>query len=113
MNHSPMNVKDIEEIEALPGIFRKTLSYNDEVMMCHFLMKKGAEIPLHDHRASQNGYVFSGKIKFFTEDTEFIATAGTSYVFDPNEKHGATVLEECKLIEAFAPARPEYAPKKN
>ncbi len=105
------NLKDAEEVEALPGIFRKTLAFNDEVMVCHFHLKKGAKIPLHEHRASQNGFVISGKAKFFTETTEFLAEAGESYVFGPHEKHGCDVMEDTFIIEAFAPSRPEYAPK--
>ena len=99
-----------EAVEAIRN-HRKTLSYNDEVMMCHFIMKKGASIPLHGHRASQNGYVISGKVKFFTETGEFIAEKGLSYVFDANEKHGAEILEDSEVVEAFAPSRPEYEPK--
>lgn len=110
-NMKKVHVNDAEGVEGNPGIIRKTLSYNDEVMVCHFIMKKGASIPLHGHRASQNGYVISGKVKFFTETGEFIAEKGLSYVFDANEKHGAEILEDSEVVEAFAPSRPEYEPK--
>lgn len=36
--------KRLEEqktVEMLPGIFRTTLAYNDQLMLCHFYMKKG------------------------------------------------------------------------
>ncbi len=32
-------------------------------MLCHFFLKKGAKIPLHQHEAAQNGYLISGKMQ--------------------------------------------------
>jgi len=104
----PVNVKDVKPINPLSGIFRKTLSYNNDVMLCHFTLEKDAEIPLHDHEAHQIGYVIKGKINFFTETREFFAKEGDSYVFDSNEKHGAIIIEQAKVIEVFSPTREEY-----
>ena len=96
--------------ENPPGIFRTTLSYNPNVMLCHFNMKKGAKIPLHSHEAVQSGYVVSGRVRFHKKDgPSFEATPGSSYVFDSREEHGADVLEEAVVIEVFSPMRPEYA----
>lgn len=101
-----------ETVENPPGIRRTTLAFNDATMLCHFTMKPGAEIPLHNHEAVQNGYVIKGKIKFLLEgEKSFIAETGSGYVFDPNEYHGAQVLEESEVIECFSPMRPEYVNK--
>ncbi|MBN1534776.1 MAG: cupin domain-containing protein [Spirochaetes bacterium] len=96
-------------VEAAPGIFRTTLSYNRDIMLCHFRLLKGTQIPLHNHAAVQNGYVISGMIRFTRKDgSSFIAGPGTAYVFDPHEYHGAEILEETVAIECFSPMRPEY-----
>lgn len=95
--------------EGPPGITRTTLSYDKDIMVCHFSMNKGAAIPLHDHQAAQSGYIISGRVKFFREDgSHFIAETGTGYTFSAWEKHGADVLEDSEVIEAFSPMRPEY-----
>ena len=100
----------LESVENPPGIHRTTMAYNAGTMLCHFVMKAGAEIPLHNHEAAQNGYVISGRVQFRTVDGDaFVAGAGTGYAFDSNEKHGAVVLEDAEVIECFAPMRPEYA----
>jgi len=102
--------KDSRTVENPPGIFRTTLAYNGELMLCHFRMQAGAEIPLHGHEAVQNGYLIRGRVRFFLEDgSGFTAEAGTGYVFDSEQKHGAEVLEEAEAVECFAPMRPEYA----
>ncbi|OLS15269.1 MAG: cupin [Promethearchaeota archaeon CR_4] len=103
-----VNTKNISPVENPPGIYRRTLTWNDELMLCHFDMKKGAKIPLHNHRASQNGYVISGKIRFLTENEPFTVRPGDAYNFGSNEKHGAEILEDSIVVETFSPSRPEY-----
>ena len=108
MKINPINKNSIESIEVLNGIFRKTLVYNDTVMLCLFTLNKDAEIPLHNHEAHQIGYILKGEVKFFTENDEFIAKGGDSYVFGSHEKHGAKILEDAEIIEVFSPSRDDY-----
>jgi quercetin dioxygenase-like cupin family protein len=108
---NPINLKDVKEVEAIKGIYRSTLAYNKDAMLCHFRMLKGAQIPLHNHPNVQIGFVVKGSLKFFKEKGDFIAKTGDSYVFDANEKHGAEVLEDCFVVELFTPYRPEYISK--
>jgi len=106
------SVNNEKSVEMFEGFYRTTLTYNDQLMLCHFSMKKGAEIPLHHHVAVQNGYVIKGKIKLQSEDgKEEIVQAGSAYVFDSEEIHGALALEDSEYVESFYPVRPEYYPK--
>ena len=97
-------------MEGPEGVTRRTLSYNDEAMLCHFTLKKGAQIPLHNHRATQIGYVVSGKARFLAEtpESEFEGEAGESYVFSAFVKHGTIALEDTEYVEVFVPPRDEY-----
>jgi len=109
MIKGPINKENIEKVKALEGVYRKTLAYNSNLMLCYFILEKDAEIPVHDHEAHQIGYVLLGKIKFFTETRgEFIAKEGDSYVFDSWEKHGAKMLEYSEVVEVFNPTRDDY-----
>lgn len=104
------NRNELEAVENPPGIKRTTLAYQADTMLCHFTMRRGAEIPLHSHDAVQNGYVISGKVQFRDESGDsFLATAGSGYVFGSQEKHGALVVEDAEVIECFSPMRAEYA----
>jgi quercetin dioxygenase-like cupin family protein len=103
-----VNTTDAEAVQALPGITRRTLAYNPQVMLCHFTISEGAEMPMHSHPAAQVGYVVRGRLAFSTEQGGFEAGTGSSYSFGPNEKHGATALETTEVIECFAPSRSEY-----
>ncbi len=113
MSSQKMGVAEFENVQAVemkPGIVRRTLVYNDEMMLCHFTVAQGMTLDLHQHVAVQSGYVITGKLKFIKADgTSFIATAGTAYLFDSNEVHGiGEVYEASEVIECFAPSRPEY-----
>ena len=103
---------DTKAVEAPTGIFRRTIAYNDHLMMCHFELKKGARVPFHDHPAAQNGYLISGRMRMIWEDGRaLLAEPGTGWCFLPNERHGAEVLEDSEAVECFTPLRPEYLPK--
>lgn len=97
-------------VEMFPGVIRKTLAYNQDTMLCHFLLKPGATIPLHHHKPTQIGYVVRGRAKFLAANDadSFIVEAGDAYVFDPDVHHGAHALEETELVEVFHPSRSEY-----
>lgn len=104
------STSNAKPVEMLPGIVRKTLSYNNEAMLCHFDIKKGSQIPLHKHVPVQIGYCLNGRVKFIGERPEdtFEAVAGDGYVIDSNKVHGAEALEDSAYIEVFTPMRPEY-----
>jgi quercetin dioxygenase-like cupin family protein len=108
MSERTINKDRIKPIKVIEGVFRKTLAYNDSVMLCHFLLEKDAKIPLHNHKEHQIGYVINGKVKFLTENGDFIAKTGDSYVFDSHERHGAILLEKSEIIEVFHPLREDY-----
>jgi quercetin dioxygenase-like cupin family protein len=99
--------------EGPDGVFRTTLSFGEQAMLCHFKANQGARIPLHNHPAVQSGFLIAGKVKFQRGEggDGFVAEPGSSYFFEPNEFHGAEVLEDSEFVEVFSPMRPEYAPK--
>ena len=99
---------NVKAIKVFEGVYRKTLLYDKQLMLCHFTLEKNANIPLHTHKEHQIGYVIKGKLQFITEEGEFIAKEGDSYIFDSNEKHGAVVLEDSEAIDVFNPAREDY-----
>jgi len=108
MTVNNINKSDINPVEMLPGILRRTLVYNKDLMLCHFFLKKGSEVPIHSHEQHQVGYVIKGKLKFTTDKGEFISQQGDSYIFTSNEKHGAILLEDSEVIDVFSPARDDY-----
>jgi transaldolase len=96
-------------VEMRPGVFRSTLVYNTDQMLCHFHEKAGARVDLHTHVAVQSGYVLRGRVQFFdAAGKERVMGPGDAYLFNTNEPHGSVTLEETELLECFTPSRPEY-----
>ena len=108
MKKNTVHKSSVDALEALPGIYRKTLIYNDNMMLCYFTLKKNSIVPLHSHKECQIGYVIKGKLQFFTKNKEFMAVEGDSYVFESNEKHGANIIEDSEVIDVFSPSREDY-----
>jgi quercetin dioxygenase-like cupin family protein len=85
--------KDEPTLEFRQGVFRKTLSFDAESVLCRFQMPKGATTEIHNHEALQNGFIISGTLKFFKEDgSSFVVGPGDGYVFASWEKHGSEAL---------------------
>lgn len=100
---------ETESVENPRGVFRTTMAYDDQLMLCHFLLRKGARVPIHKHSASQNGYLIRGKLRMIWVDgRELMAEPGCGWCFGSDEAHGSEALEESEAVECFAPPRPEY-----
>ena len=108
MSKKPVSKNSVNAVEMLPGIYRKTLVYNNNMMLCYFSLNKNSNVPLHSHKEHQIGYVITGKLRFETEKGTITVGAGDSYVFESNEKHGATILEDSEVIDVFSPSRDDY-----
>ena len=103
-----INFNDIEPIEMVPGIFRHTLIFTENVMMVYFDLRKDAELPMHSHPHTQMGYIVKGELEFHIYDKKYILKAGDSYLAPSNIEHGAKVIEDCIVIDVFNPAREDY-----
>ncbi len=114
MSRKITNLALEKQIEMRPGLVKTNLSYNNETMLCHFTMKKGSKLEIHNHKAVQNGYVLSGRLKYQLADSdkkvyeEGEIGPGGGYVWDSMEYHSTEALEDTEFIEVFSPMRPEY-----
>ena len=98
----------IKEIELIEGIFRKTLVYDDKLMLVRFRLLKNANLPIHSHPHEQMGYILSGKLEFNVNDKTKILESGDSYIIKSNIKHGVNVLEDSIVLDIFTPPREDY-----
>jgi quercetin dioxygenase-like cupin family protein len=103
-----VNFNDVKAVQMLPGIFRHTLVHNENVMLVYFDLRKDADLPLHSHSHTQMGYIVKGILDFHIYGKTYRLKAGDSYWAPSNVEHGATVLEDCVVIDVFNPSREEY-----
>jgi len=90
------------------GIERQ-LFVGEHMMICRFRFAPFLVTPQHTHPHEQMSLVMSGRIRFFVEGEERIASPGDVLHFPPNCLHGATVMdEEVVLIDIFTPLREDF-----
>lgn len=82
----------------------------ENLMICHFRFAPFLVAPEHEHRHEQMSMVVSGRVRFFIENTERIASPGEVLHFPPHCWHAATMMdEEVVLIDIFTPVREDFS----
>ena len=103
LNWSSIPIEQVSE-----GIERQMV-VGDNLMICRFRFAPFLVTPEHEHPHEQMSIVVSGRVRFFIEGTERIASAGDVLHFPPNCWHGATMMdEEVVLIDIFSPVREDF-----
>lgn len=103
LNWSTIPVEQMAE-----GIQRQML-VGHRMMICRFRFKPFLVTPEHDHPHEQMTIVERGRVRFFIEGKERIASAGDVLHFPSHCWHGATMMdEEVILIDIFSPLREDF-----
>lgn len=97
-------------VEALKGVWRKSLVHGDHTLLSEFRLDAGAVIPVHKHPHEQTGYLVSGRLRFVIGEESMEAGPGDSWCLAGELEHGAEALEDSVVIEVFSPVREEYLP---
>ena len=81
----------------------------ERLMMCRLTLQPHVDTPVHSHPHEQMTIVERGRVRFFIEGKEQIASAGDVLHFPSNCWHGATMMdEEVVLIDIFSPLREDF-----
>ena len=90
------------------GIERQML-VGKRLMICRFRFAPFLVTPQHEHPHEQMTIVERGRVRFYIEGKEQIASAGDVLHFPSNCWHGATMMdEEVVLIDIFSPLREDF-----
>ena len=91
-----------------PGVTRKILGYDHELMLVCAKFEQGAIGPLHHHPHRQVTYVASGRFEVEIGGSKQTLETGDSFFVAPDLVHGAVALEPGVLVDVFAPAREDF-----
>jgi quercetin dioxygenase-like cupin family protein len=90
------------------GIERQML-VGEQMMICRFRFAPFLVTSEHSHPHEQMSLVVSGRVRFFIEGEQRIASPGDVLHFPSNCAHGATMMdEEVVLIDIFTPLREDF-----
>jgi len=93
--------------DLAPGVRRRFLT-TDRMTVAHFDLARGAVVPRHSHDHEQLSYVVSGVARFNVAGEEVVVRAGEAIQIPSWAEHGVEVLEDCHVIDTFAPVRQDW-----
>ena len=95
--------------EQVANGIRRQMVIGQNVMVCRFTFDPFVVTDVHSHRHEQITLVVKGKVRFTIDGQVVIAAPGDVLHFPPNNRHGATMLdEEVVLIDIFSPIREDF-----
>ena len=91
-----------------PGVKRRILTWNDQLMIVEVSFEKGAVGSLHNHPHVQASYVAEGAFDVTVSGVTERLAKGQSFIVPSNEWHGVVALEPAVLIDSFTPMRADF-----
>jgi quercetin dioxygenase-like cupin family protein len=91
-----------------PGLIRRIGAYSDKLMLAEHHMQKGWTGVRHSHPHEQLVYVVTGRLKVVVGEINFEVAGGDSFIVRGGVEHEAAALEDCVVVDVFAPLRDDY-----
>jgi quercetin dioxygenase-like cupin family protein len=91
-----------------PGLERRILAHNENMMLVEHRMKVGWAGARHAHPHDQLVYVISGRLRFAAGADEFEVAGGDSFILRGGLEHQAWALEPSVVLDVFTPYREDY-----
>jgi quercetin dioxygenase-like cupin family protein len=103
----------LHDLNSLPGeqmnelVFRQVV-HSGQMTVSKLALKTGAVVPLHHHVNEQLSIVLRGRFRFEFPEATVEVCAGQIMEIAPNLPHRVEVLEDCDVIDMFAPPREDW-----
>lgn len=100
-----LNTQPGEQMSEL--VYRQVV-HSGQMTVSKLALKPGAVVPLHHHENEQLSIVLRGRLRFLFPEAAIEVGAGQIMEIPPNLPHRVEVLEECDVIDMFAPPREDW-----
>ena len=102
-----VDLTQIEPNEIMPG-FRGRFVHLEQYTQAYWEISAGSELPEHSHVNEQTSQVIEGEFEMTIGGETNVFKPGMIAKIDSNVVHSGKALTDCKIIDVFAPMRPEY-----
>jgi quercetin dioxygenase-like cupin family protein len=96
------------EVEQLSSLIGRQFVVGKDVMVARVLLKKGANVPRHQHHNEQITYILEGALEFLIAGERIVVKAGEVLCIPPNMPHEANALEDTVDLDIFNPPRQDW-----
>jgi len=97
--------------EPLKGTITRKLVTGERMMIAHVYLKKGDDVPRHQHENEQLTYIVEGALRLWfgpNDEREITVRAGEIVVIPSNVPHRALALEDTFDLDVFNPPRQDW-----
>lgn len=101
------NTMEIASREVVKGVHGKFV-HSPHMTMAWWLIEKDAQLPEHSHEHEQVVNVVEGTLEISSGGKKWTLSAGSVLVIPGGVPHLARGVTECRVIDAFYPAREDY-----
>ncbi len=108
MRKGPVRAAEVDAVEMLPGVWRRTLDYGERLMVVQVTLEEGVVVPVHRHPHEQITYVVEGQLSIEVGGQTHVLGSGDSLLLPGDVEHGATAIERTLVIDTFSPPREDY-----
>ena len=102
-----LNLGDIPEREIVPG-YKAKFVHTDGMTLAFWEVEAGAALPEHSHPHEQIANVLEGEFELTVAGESRVLTPGQVAVIPGNIPHSGRAITNCRLLDAFQPARDDY-----
>lgn len=100
-----LNTQAGEQMNEL--IYRQVV-HSGQMTVSKLALKAGGVVPLHHHVNEQLSIVLRGRLRFIFPEATVEVSAGQIMEIAPELPHRVEVLEDCDVIDMFAPPREDW-----
>lgn len=97
-----------EAVKSEPGVLRRVLAYNSDLMLVRHTYEKGWKGARHSHPQRQVMYVVSGYVRLQVKTKSFKLRTGDSVIIEGGVEHENAALENSEVLDIFMPFREDY-----
>jgi quercetin dioxygenase-like cupin family protein len=102
------HAENLDWVDAAPGITRKVLCWDDDVMMVHFAFEPGAVGAMHSHPHRQCSFIEAGAFDVTIDGVTERLGKGDSYLVPSDAPHGVVAIGAGAIVDVFMPMRADF-----
>lgn len=100
---------DAQPVEQISPLIRRQYLNGAQSTFVKWTVKAGAVFPLHHHANEQITWITRGRCEVYSQEKEYVLTAGSVLIIPPNVPHEFRCTEDSIDIDFFAPGRQDWA----
>lgn len=94
--------------EQLNPLMTRQYVVGANTMLARLVMRKGAQVPMHNHVNEQISHVIAGSLIFRIEGKDVTLRAGEVLCIPPHVPHEVIALEDSVALDIFNPPRQDW-----